>query len=536
MTSPPPATIQPIRPHNPTLTPPVNGGPMWELPVPLTSPAPPPPFPIEVFPDWLADMVRAVATFTQTDPAMAGAVALAVLSACAGGRLQVEPIAGWREPVNLFLAAVADPGERKSPVHGTLTAPLQAAEKTLTDHIAPLAKQNAALREVAAREAEQAKNTVGRAAEDKRTAARAEAVDAILAADAIDVPTLPRLLCDNVTPEELTSLMAEHGGRMALISPEGGVFDILAGQYSKAPNLDPYLKGHPGEPMRVDRKGRPPEFIPAPALTVGVMIQPTVLRKFGADGDLAGRGLVARFLFVIPTSLGGWRDVQAPPVPPPIADRYTRTIHTLATTFATWTDDPAVITLTGAAAALRIAHAERIEVQLRPGGQFHDMREWANKLAGTTLRLAGLLHLAHHPHDGWHRPITAEQMAAAIHLADVLAAHCTAALHTITADPASGPAGRTLRFLINKQMTDFTRRDLHRSLRRQLPKTSDVAAVLDTLAALGWIRQRPDGRHELHPRARELADSGDTVTNAIDDAFTAGQNTEHPGSSPNERW
>ncbi len=81
MTAPPPANVRPIRPHPPGLTPPTNGGPPWELPVPLTRPAPPPAFPIEVFPGWLADMVRAVATFIQTDPAMAGAVALTVLSA-----------------------------------------------------------------------------------------------------------------------------------------------------------------------------------------------------------------------------------------------------------------------------------------------------------------------------------------------------------------------------------------------------------------------------------------------------------------------
>ncbi|WP_163554668.1 DUF3987 domain-containing protein, partial [Candidatus Frankia alpina] len=205
------------------------------------------------------------------------------------------------------------------------------------------------------------------------------------------------------------------------------------------------------------------------------------------------------------------------------------TVHDLAATFAEWVDDPAVITLTPAATALRLAHAERIEVQLRPGGQFHDMREWANKLAGTTLRLAGLLHMAYHPRDGWRRPIDAEQMAAAVRLADVLAAHYTAAQHTITADPASGPAGRTLRFLTDKKITDFTRRDLHRRLMRQLPKASDVAAVLDTLTTLGWTRPRPDGCYEVHPRAAELLDHSDAVTATVNNAFTAGQPASRTG-------
>ncbi|KQM06209.1 Protein of unknown function (DUF3987) [Frankia sp. CpI1-P] len=531
MSPPPSGNVWPIRPDDPTLTPPIGDGPMWELPVPLARAAPPQPFPLEVFPGWLADMVRAVATFTQTDPAMAGAVALAVLSTCAGGRLQVEPRPGWREPVNLFLAAVADPGERKSPVHGALVAPLLAAEHTLITRVTPLAAENAALRDIAERTAEQAKNAAARAAKDKRKGLTDDAVAAALEAEAITVPTTPRLLGDDATPEALTTLMAEHGGRIALISDEGGIFDVLAGRFSSAPNLDPYLKGHAGRPMRVDRKGRPSEFIATPALTVGVMIQPAVLRKFGQNDDLAGRGLVARFLFVLPASLAGWRDVDAPPVPEPVADVYARRIHDLAATLAEWTD-PAVVALTDDATALRVAHAERIETQLRPGGTYRDMRDWANKLAGTTLRIAGLLHMAHHPTDGWRRPLQAEQMAGAIRLADVLAAHYATALHTVTADPNSGPAGRTLRFLIDKKITDFTRRDLHRRLIRQLPKTGDVAAVLDTLSALGWTRQRPDGRYELHPRAADLADTVDTLTTNINSAFTAGQDTETSVNTP----
>ncbi len=378
-----PAVVRPLHPAE--LAADVDDGPPWELPVPLGTVPPPPVFPIDVYPPWLADYVRAVATFTQTDPAMAGAVALAVLSTCAGGRLEVEPRPGWREPVNLFLAVVADPGERKSPVHGALTAPLLAAEAALAARVGPLARENAALKDIAGRAAEQAKTTAAKAPKDKRKELTEEAVAAALAAEAVTVPNLPRLLGDDATPEALTTLMAENGGRIAVISDEGGIFDILAGRFSAAPNLDPYLKGHAGRPMRVDRKGREAEFIPTPALTVGVMIQPSVLRKFGADADLTGRGMAARFLFVLPGSLAGWRNVNAPPVPPALSDVYAGNIHGLAATLAEWTD-PVVLTLTPEADQVRTAHAERVENELRPGGAYHGMREWANKLPGTCLQ------------------------------------------------------------------------------------------------------------------------------------------------------
>jgi hypothetical protein len=69
---------------------------------------------------------------------------------------------------------------------------------------------------------------------------------------------------DDVTAEALTSFLAEQGGRAAVISTEGGIFDIIAGRYSKSPNMDIYLKGHSGDEVRVDRKGRPPDSFPGP--------------------------------------------------------------------------------------------------------------------------------------------------------------------------------------------------------------------------------------------------------------------------------
>jgi replicative DNA helicase len=495
-----------------------------DVPVPLTQAAAPPPFPIDVFPAWMADMVTATARFTQTDVAMAGGVALAVLSACAGGRLDVEARPGWREPINVFLAVVAEPGERKSPVHGALTDPLEQAEKTLAARTEALIGEAAALKDIAARQAEHAKMLAAKADPAKRDAATAEAVAASLAAEAITVPDLPRLFADDATPEQLITLMAANGGRMAVISDEGGIFDMLAGRYSSAPNLDPYLKGHVGRPIRVDRKNRPAEFIARPALTVGVMIQPSVLRKFGGNDDLAGRGLVARFLFVLPASLAGWRETDPDPIADVVRQQYAEQVHDLAATFAEWTD-PAVVTLTDDAGRIRSAAAAEVERQLRPGGVLGDMREWGNKLPGTMLRLAGLLHVARHPTDGWRRPVDATTMADAVRLVAFFVAHYKAARHTIMADKATGSARYVLGVLIDKRITSFTVRELHRRVIRQIPKAADVLATLNTLAELGWVRQ-VDNRWQTHPRAEQLSQAVDTLTDDLDAAFTAGQSAD----------
>ena len=103
-------------------------------------------------------------------------------------------------------------------------------------------------------------------------------------AASIEVPPVPRLVADDVTPEAAASLLAEQRGRLAIISAEGGIFDIIAGRYNgNVPNMDLWLKGHSGDMIRVDRKGRPPEYIPRPALTLGLMIQPEVLGAIAAQ-------------------------------------------------------------------------------------------------------------------------------------------------------------------------------------------------------------------------------------------------------------
>jgi hypothetical protein len=112
------------------------------------------------------------------------------------------------------------------------------------------------------------------------------------------VPVLPRLIADDITVEAAASLLAEQNGRLAVLSAEGGIFATLAGRYSSGqPNLEVFLKGHAGDLLRVDRKGRPAEHIPQPALTLGLAVQPEVLRDIARMPGFRGRGLLARILY-----------------------------------------------------------------------------------------------------------------------------------------------------------------------------------------------------------------------------------------------
>ena len=64
-----------------------------------------------------------------------------------------------------------------------------------------------------------------------------------------------QLTADDITPEAVASRLHQQGGRLAIVSAEGGIFEQIAGRYSKSgmPNLDVFLKGHAGDDIRVDR-------------------------------------------------------------------------------------------------------------------------------------------------------------------------------------------------------------------------------------------------------------------------------------------
>ena len=46
---------------------------------------------------------------------------------------------------------------------------------------------------------------------------------------------MPRLVADDITPEAAASLLAEQGGRLAVLSAEGGIFTTLAGPLLRRP-------------------------------------------------------------------------------------------------------------------------------------------------------------------------------------------------------------------------------------------------------------------------------------------------------------
>ena len=482
----------------------------WDAPEPLTAESLPA-FPTDALPVWLRAYVAALAEATQTPADLAALMSLGVLSAAAGGRVKVWVRSAWQEPVNLYVSPAQESGNRKSGVVREVTAPIREWERRREQERRPDVAAARSQRRVAEQALAHAEARAAKESDPgQRAALLTEAEQLARRLELLPAVHPPRLLTEDCTPERLAGLLAEQGGRMAILSPEGDVFDIMGGRYSSAPNVGIFLKGHAGDPHHVDRQGRPAEYIAAPALTIAVSPQPDVLGGLADTPSFRGRGLLARFLYALPPSLLGRRSIHPEEVPDAVRSTYQTAVLALLERFQTATPsagedahhylkpDP------GAASALDDFLAW-IEPQLGPHGELAAVRDWGGKLAGAVVRIAALLHLAEQPTDpaAWKARISHDVLQRAIRIGTYLIPHAQAAYDLMGLDTDTGNARRLLDWILAKRKDRFTKREAHQANKGRFKTVAELDPVLQLLEERGYLRrevwERPKGQRGQPP-------------------------------------
>jgi len=221
-----------------------------------------PPFPVGAIPDPVCRaMVQEVSHVIQIDPAFAAGVLLGVWSVTAQGKFKVDVVTHQEHP-NLYVVGVLDSGERKSPAIRIMASPIF--------------------------EFQESQDTV--------------------------------VVCNDVTTEKLTDLMAKNDERMSIISAEGGIFDIMAGRYSEGRgNFELYLQAYSQDAVGVYRIGRKEIRLNSPSLTMCLGVQPAVIEDIGRHKGFRGRGLLARFLYACCRPQAGYRSRLDRPISEEIA-------------------------------------------------------------------------------------------------------------------------------------------------------------------------------------------------------------------------
>jgi hypothetical protein len=487
----------------------------WTEPIPL-EPMFGPALPLEALPDDLAELVAAAAEQFQTAPDLPAIIALGCISAAAGGEYQVNiPAWGWSEPVQVQLIAVAEPGNRKSAIYRTLAAPIFRFEAEEAVRLRPdLTKYQSKLRvlEKALSDAEQhqyRKRPDGKISDEE---AVWEAALNELDQHKLAKPIVPRIIVDDATPEVVKSTMAEQGGAIAVMSAESAFMSNASGRYSQSPNWDVLLNGHAGDAIRVDRKGRESEIIDNPALTLCLMAQRSVLDELGRAPGFHGRGVAARLLIAIPVETLGYREIDAAPIPPRVlADWGSRLDNVLNLKRAGHEDDgkPRCLFLSQAALSNFREFRKASEPKLRPGGEHEDIREWAAKLEGAVLRIAGLLHIWQCP-DPTTTLIDVQTIDRAIRLGDYFTDHARVAHRLMRSQNNHGDA-QTVWDRILRLGQELSQRDLQQSLRgnSRFRTAKNLESALGVLEDFGYIRRekpagspgRPSTRIVINPIA-----------------------------------
>lgn len=429
-----------------------------------------PEIPASLLPGWLGEFAEAVARSTQTPEAMAVMLGLATVATCAAKRFEVSPYGeGYTEPLNLWTATALPPASRKTAVTSAMTGPLVEWEQAEAERLAPEIKRTAAKRRAMEKRRDKLEKDAANADDpDRRDELLREVVK--IEEETPEEIRAPRLWTGDTTPERLQGLLADHGERMAVLSDEGGIFEIMAGLYSDGrANLDIFLQGHAGKSVRVDRQGRT-AHLDAPALTFGLAIQPAILADMGTGGKrrFRGNGTLARFLYAVPRSNIGTRNVRANhPIPATVAARYRAGLLDLLATPQQIIDNretPRRLALTAEALDSWQAFAQFIENRQGDGGDLEPIQDWSGKLPGAALRIAGNFHLVEY---GGNPPAQIEQitMEKALDLCALLIDHAKAAFDLMDADPTTADAKAILKWIETERLTRFRRGEAYRQFK-----------------------------------------------------------------------
>lgn len=456
--------------------------PQWEPPIPFTQHILPA-FPVDAFPPAIRDYVLAVAETTQTPVDMAATAALAVLALCQQGKYRIKGKDDWIEPLNLFTVIVAEPSERKSAVISHMTDAVHRFEAEYNKQHSGAVERSRMEKRILEKQQRNLEEMV-----IKGKAQMEDLQDVAMQLANFQEVMPMRLYVDDVTTEKLTSVLAENNGTAAIVSTEGGIFDMLAGIYTKNVNIDVFLKAHSGDDIRVDRIGRSSESISHPALTVLLAVQPSVLSGIMSNGVFRGRGLTARFMYCMPQPKVGDRKYRTQPIPDEVSRCYEILIRNLLQEETPKT--PELIRLSPEADKLLEEFACAVESRLKT--EYSDIPDWAGKLVGAVLRISGLLCRAANAHCSDFLDLSDSMivddatMAGAIAVGRYFTEHSRAAYSLMGADDLIKQSQYTLDAIMKNGLLEFTRRDIMR-ICRSFKKVEQVQPVLNHLADLGYV-------------------------------------------------
>ncbi|QWG38115.1 DUF3987 domain-containing protein [Bacillus mycoides] len=452
-------------------------------------------FPIEVFPTWLRDYIEGVAEQTQTPIDMACMMVLSVLSVALAKKFSIEPSKGWYESLNTYLITFMPPSNRKSSVFKAFTFPMLEHENEENTKRRIAIEQSRHEKDVLERLIEDLKKDLVKA-KQKQSEEDAAAIQGELNAKIEEMEKAEfvhpiRYFTDDVTPEQLITLMLNNAGRMAVLSAEGGFFDLIKGRYSSNTNIDVYLKGFSQDQITVDRRGRT-EKVDDPHLTVGLFAQLDVIKRL--PEYFYNRGLMARFLYAVPKSFIGYRKIETAEIREEVQLLYSKQIKRLLNL----QHENVVLVLSDEAQTLFNKYRIHMETLMREGNElsYGHFQSWAGKLVGQVARIIALIHIAHHAHcERIPTEISKETVRSTLHASKYFIDHMMATFGLLSEGNTDDDAKFVLKHILKNDREQIPYRDIQQATKKRV-KSDRLKVILNELEERNYIQKIKEAKKE----------------------------------------
>ncbi|WP_312226473.1 YfjI family protein, partial [Stutzerimonas nitrititolerans] len=329
------------------------------------------------------------------DALIASSFLTAMSVACQADIDMMLPI-GQTTPCALFLATIADSGERKTATDNLVLKPIYeyelaktkaydiAAAKYKADHRYWSTTQKALDRMLA--------KSVFNEPHELR-----ERYDACMAAEP-SKPELNRIVLKNTTERALINAMRGRSKSIAILTDEGATF-VRSGAARGLGTLNKVWDGPSIASLDVAE-----EIIEVydPRLTLSFMIQKDPFSAFLDKPNNMARasGFLARFLLCHPESTQGHRVTKnrledgnsRHPALDVFHSRITQLLHERDTRHAAGDRSKKALRFSPDAKARWVEAQNQIELQIGKGGTYEDIRDFASKSVEIASRVAGILH------------------------------------------------------------------------------------------------------------------------------------------------
>ncbi len=242
--------------------------------------------------------------------------------------------------------------------------------------------------------------------------------------------------------------------------------------------------------MRITRKNR--DIAMNPHLVFVLCVQPRIREKMGQKQSLQGNGALERSIYLVPHSCVGYRTHNQAPQRAKYIESYGALIDSLLSVERIYdnhgTIKPRTIKLSDTAYQTFRDFQCWLEPQLKPDGELYAIPGWAGKIAGFTLRIAGISHVVSGNDE--NTLISEDTMHCSIQIAKGLIQRAKTAFLLMGWEDHLRDAKRIYDWVLSSEKTEFDRSSLTTAMRHHM-QAKQIDAALPELVDRHILRERP---------------------------------------------